>query len=94
MYPHALPWVGVFSWRWTVAKQCFVTGKSSCVVNSVTRRGKAKKDGGVGRKTTGISKRRQHANLHKRWVLVNGERKHVWISAQALRKLPEHIQLI
>lgn len=77
-----------------MAKTCFVTGKSSHVVNSVTRRGKAKKDGGVGRKTTGISKRRQYANLHKRWVLVNGERKHVWLSARALKHLPGHITLL
>ncbi|PYE53612.1 50S ribosomal protein L28 [Deinococcus yavapaiensis] len=77
-----------------MAKKCFVTGKSSMVVNSVTRRGKAKAQGGVGRKTTGISKRRQHANLQKKTVLVDGEVKRVWISTKALRRLPENIQIL
>ncbi len=77
-----------------MAKKCFVTGKSGMVVNRVTRRGKAKADGGVGRKTTGIAKRRQKANLQKKTVLVNGEMKRVWLSTKALRSLPEDIQVI
>lgn len=77
-----------------MAKKCFVTGKSGMVVNSVTRRGKAKADGGVGRKTTGISKHRQKANLQKKTVLVNGEVKRVWLSTKAMRRLPDNIQII
>lgn len=46
-----------------MARVCELCGKGPVVVNSVTRRGKAKKDGGVGRKTTGISKTRQLPNL-------------------------------
>lgn len=77
-----------------MAKKCFVTGKSGMVVNSVTRRGKARADGGVGRKTTGITKRRQKANLQKKTVRVNGEVKRVWLSAKALRRLPEGVELV
>lgn len=77
-----------------MAKKCFVTGKSNMVVNSVIRRGKAKADGGVGRKVTGVTKRRQKANLQKKTVVVDGEVKRVWISTKALRRLPENIQVI
>lgn len=46
-----------------MARVCEMCGKGPLVVNSVTRRGKARADGGVGRKTTGISKTRQVPNL-------------------------------
>ncbi len=77
-----------------MAKECFVTGKSSIVINSVQRRGKARKDGGVGRKTTGITKTRKYANLQKKTVLVDGVKMKVWLSTTALRKLPDHIVLV
>lgn len=68
-------------------RRCSLTGKKNLVVNSVTRRGKTRAKGGVGRKTTGITKRVQKANLQKKYVLVNGERQRVWLSAQAIRML-------
>jgi large subunit ribosomal protein L28 len=74
-----------------MAKTCAVTGKNSIVINTVSRRGKAKKDGGVGKKTTGISKVRKYANLQKKTVLVNGEKQSIWLSARAMRKLPSNI---
>jgi len=77
-----------------MAKKCFVTGKSGMVVNSVIRRGKAKADGGVGRKVTGVTARRQKANLQKKTVLVNGEVKRVWLSTKAMKRLPEGMQII
>ncbi|MBB6097878.1 large subunit ribosomal protein L28 [Deinobacterium chartae] len=77
-----------------MSKKCFVTGKSTVVVNSVVRRGKPKSEGGVGRKTTGISKVRKYANLQKKTVLVDGVRQKVWLSAKALRRLPENITII
>ncbi len=77
-----------------MAKKCFVTGKSGMVVNSVIRRGKAKAQGGVGRKVTGVSKRRQKANLQKKTIVVDGEVQRVWLSAKAMRRLPENIQII
>lgn len=77
-----------------MAKSCFVTGKQSIVINTVSRRGKAKREGGVGRKTTGISKVRKYANLQKKTVLVDGEKKTVWLSARAMRKLPANITIV
>jgi large subunit ribosomal protein L28 len=77
-----------------MAKTCFLTGKSSIVINSVTRKGKAKREGGVGKKTTGISKVRKYSNLQKKTVLVDGQKKTVWISARAMRKLPANITIV
>lgn len=77
-----------------MAKKCFLTGKSSLVINSVIRRGRARADGGVGKKTTGITKTRKYANLQKRSVEVNGKRMKVWLSVAALRKLPDHIRVL
>ena len=76
-----------------MAKTCAVTGKNSIVINTVSRRGKAKKDGGVGKKTTGISKVRKYANLQKKAVMVNGEKQMMWLSARAMRKLPSNITI-
>ena len=70
-----------------MAKVCEVCGKGPIVVNSVIRRGKARREGGVGRKTTGITKRVQKANLHKKLIRENGVLKRVWLSAAALRTL-------
>ncbi len=77
-----------------MAKTCVVRGVSSIVVNTVQRRGKAKADGGVGKKTTGISKVRKYANLQKKTVLVDGVKKVVWLSARAMRKLPSNIVVV
>lgn len=70
-----------------MSKACYLTGKKNMVVNSVIRRGKARAQGGVGRKVTGISKRVQHANLQKRLVREGGQIKVVWLSAKAIRTL-------
>jgi len=53
-----------------MSRVCEISGKRPMVVNSVIRRGKAKADGGVGKKTTGISKRWQAPNLRKVTVQV------------------------
>lgn len=70
-----------------MSKTCYLTGKKRKVVNSVIRRGKARAEGGVGRKITGISKRAQKANLQKKKIRENGEIKTVWLSTTALRTL-------
>lgn len=48
-----------------MSKVCELCGKGPIVVNSVTRRGKARAAGGVGRKVTGVSKTRQLPNLQR-----------------------------
>jgi len=52
---------------------CDVTGKRTRFGNKLARRGKAKAEGGVGKKTTGITRRSFRPNLQKiRIVLPNG----------------------
>ncbi|GGN35783.1 MULTISPECIES: 50S ribosomal protein L28 [Deinococcus] len=70
-----------------MSRECYLTGKKNLVVNSVTRRGKARAQGGVGRKVTGVTRRVQRANLHKRTIRQGGVTKTVWLSANALRTL-------
>ena len=66
--------------------KCAICGKTSIVGSSITRRGKAKYLGGVGRKITGISKRRFRVNLQSvRVELPNGTRKRMRVCAQCLR---------
>ncbi|MFC6592276.1 50S ribosomal protein L28 [Deinococcus lacus] len=70
-----------------MSRICYLTGKKNMVVNSVVRRGKARAAGGVGRKTTGITKRVQKANLQKKTIREAGELRQVWLSAKAIRML-------
>jgi large subunit ribosomal protein L28 len=77
-----------------VARKCAVTGKSSKAYSKVVRRGKAKREGGVGKKTTGITRIRKYANLQRATVSVGGRRKKIWLSAKAMRMLdrdPERV---
>ncbi|GAA5535086.1 50S ribosomal protein L28 [Deinococcus metallilatus] len=55
-----------------MSRVCEVCGKGPIVVNSVIRRGKARAQGGVGRKTTGITKRVQKPNLQPLTVVRGG----------------------
>jgi len=69
-----------------VAAKCAICGKEPATGNSITRRGKAKYLGGVGRKITGITRRRFHVNLQRlRVELPNGTRTRVRVCAQCLR---------
>ena len=68
-----------------MAKSCVFTGRTGAFGNQKTYRGKAKYLGGVGKKITGISRRRYKANLQKVKCVVDGEVKRVWVSAAAIR---------
>lgn len=70
-----------------MSRECYLTRKKNVVVNSVARRGKARAQGGVGRKTTGVTRRTQKANLQKKTIRDSGQFKTVWLSAHALRGL-------
>jgi large subunit ribosomal protein L28 len=56
-----------------MSRICEVSGKRPVVANKIVRRGKAKREGGVGRKTTGITKRRQYPNLRKLRLELGGK---------------------
>jgi large subunit ribosomal protein L28 len=66
---------------------CEVTGKRTQFGNRVTRRGKAKREGGVGKKTTGISRRSFRPNLQKiRIELPNGGIRRLRVAASVIKK--------
>lgn len=53
-----------------MSRVCAVTGRRTRVGNTVARRGLAKKQGGVGRRVTGRSKRKFKPNIQKVRVLT------------------------
>ena len=66
---------------------CEVTGKRTRFGNRVTRRGKAKREGGVGKKTTGITRRTFKPNLQRiRVVLPNGGIRRLRVAASVIKK--------
>jgi len=68
-----------------VSRVCFFTGKRTTSGRSISRRGKAKHLGGVGRKTTGISKRKFKPNIQKVRAVVDGKVCRIKVSAKAIR---------
>ena len=64
---------------------CYFTGKKTSSGRSIARRGKAKYLGGVGRKTTGVTKRKFKANIQKVRAVVDGKVCRVRVSAKAIR---------
>jgi large subunit ribosomal protein L28 len=68
-----------------MSRICKLTGKKTIFGNSLARRGKAKYLGGVGRKTTGISRRKFKPNIQKVRAVVNGKVTRIRVSAKAIR---------
>ncbi len=68
-----------------MARKCFFLGKRTIAGRSIARRGKAKYLGGVGRKTTGISKRKFKPNIQKVRAVVDGRICRIRVSAKAIR---------
>lgn len=68
-----------------MARVCSVTGKKTIFGNTISRRGKAKYLGGVGVKTTGISRRKFKPNVQKVRAIVNGKVTRVRVSTKAMR---------
>lgn len=68
-----------------MARVCSFTGKKTIFGNTISRRGKAKYLGGVGRKTTGISRRKFKPNIQKVRALIDGKVCRIRVSAKAIR---------
>ena len=64
---------------------CFYTGKKTRAGRSIAHRGKAKYLGGVGIKTTGITKRKFKPNIQRVRALVDGKVCRIKVSAKAIR---------
>jgi large subunit ribosomal protein L28 len=72
-----------------MSRVCQITGRRTGFGNKISRRGKAKRLGGVGQKVTGISHRQFKVNLHwkKVWVPELGRAVRVRLSTQGMRTL-------
>ena len=68
-----------------MAKICEICGKGPVAGRSITQRGMAKKKGGVGRKTTGITKRSFRPNLQNVRIKINGGTKTAKVCTACIR---------
>ncbi|UCF42792.1 MAG: 50S ribosomal protein L28 [Planctomycetota bacterium] len=68
-----------------MSRVCHFTGKRTVSGRSIKRRGKAKRVGGVGRKVTGITKRKFKPNIQKVRAVVDGKVGRIKVSAKAIR---------
>lgn len=68
-----------------MSRVCYFTGKKTRSGRSLARRGKAKYLGGVGIKTTGVTKRQFKANIQRVRALVDGRICRIQVSAKAIR---------
>lgn len=65
--------------------QCAITGKKPSLGHQITRRGKAKYLGGIGKKVTGVNRRKFKPNLQKIRVEIDGEVKRLRVSVKAIK---------
>jgi len=65
--------------------QCAICGKKPVLGNQYARRGKAKYLGGVGRKVTGISRRKFKPNLQNIRVQISGTVRQMRVCVQCIR---------
>ena len=65
---------------------CAVCEKKPIVGRSIARRGLAKKSGGIGKKITGITRRRFYPNLQRvKARLENGTVRRIWVCVGCLQ---------
>ena len=68
-----------------MSRVCHFTGKKTRAGRSIARKGKAKYLGGVGRKTTGITKRKFKPNIQRVRAVIDGKVRRINVSAKAIR---------
>lgn len=68
-----------------MSRKCQICGKKAITGNSIARRGLAKKKGGVGKKTTGITKRKFLPNLQRKNAVINGEIKKITVCTKCIK---------
>ena len=68
-----------------MSRTCPFTGKKTRAGRSITRRGKAKYLGGVGKKITGKVKRKFRPNLQKVRAVIDGQVMRITVSTKAIR---------
>ncbi len=67
-----------------MSRECYFTGKRVVFGNAITRRGKAKRLGGVGKKVTGVTRRKFKPNIQKVRAVVDGKVRRIRVSAKAI----------
>ena len=68
-----------------MSRVCIFTGKRMVAGRSIARRGKAKYLGGVGRRITGVSKRKFKPNIQKVRAIIDGKVCRIKVSAKAIK---------
>ena len=68
-----------------MARICDICGKGVRAGNSIVRHGLAKKKGGIGMHTTGVTRRRFLPNLHRVRVIDNGNVKRCTVCAACIK---------
>lgn len=63
---------------------CRICGKKPSTGNTIIRRGLAKKKGGVGKKITGITKRRFKPNLQYVRAMIDGKSKRIRVCTRCI----------
>ena len=69
-----------------MAKVCSICGKGPIVRNKLVQSGKHKREGGVGRKTTGITKTWKYPNLQKVKVWREGHARSMRVCTSCIRQ--------
>ena len=66
-------------------RQCEICGKAPFIGSKVTHRGMLKKDGGVGRRTVRVNRRRFMPNLQRATVILKGTVKRMRVCTACLK---------
>ena len=69
-----------------MAQRCDICGKGPMAGRTYTRKGKAKKEGGVGRHIARKNKRRFMPNLHSVRAIVGGLAKRLLVCTRCIKK--------
>ncbi|MFP4026480.1 MAG: 50S ribosomal protein L28 [Candidatus Brocadiia bacterium] len=68
-----------------MSHKCDICGKGPGNGNKVQSRGRAKREGGVGIKQTGRSKRKFKPNIQRVWAMVDGAKKHIHACTKCIK---------
>ncbi len=68
-----------------MSRECYFTGRKTSAGQTIARRGKAKYLGGVGKKVTGVTKRKFKPNIQKVRAVIDGKICRIRVSAKAIK---------
>ncbi len=68
-----------------MARKCSICGKGPSSGNSIAKRGRPKREGGVGIKQTGVTKRKFKPNIQKVRAEIDGKKKKIRVCAKCIK---------